>query len=187
MGGIVSAWQFRPRNIFFYNIDINKVDNFTSFINNDYFPWFFESFGNANLIKIGHLLHLLILSNEETFHFTFDLSIIELCCISSGRILLVSDDTNKIKHISLLDNKILNIEKISEISCKSFNLRSNPTYVDKIFNSRSKLKICSNFWHLLVHDGLPNVYLGSRKNTEKGGVFVSFRGVLQQVIRDRWT
>ena len=185
MGGIASAWQFRPKITLSYLIDINKVDNFTSFINVNSLPWFLGSLVCAYKVKFAHLSDSLILTDDETSDFLSNPLFLEQHCISSASMLFGSVDTNKIKQVSLLHDKNSNNENSSRISCKSCILGSNPTGLKKTFNSGSESKNSSKFWHLLVHDGLPNVYLGSRKITEKGGVFVSFREVLQHVVRDR--
>lgn len=148
---------------------------------------FFESLGIAYKIKLEHSSHSLIVDYVETSAFPSKQSIFEHHCISSGRSSIGSDDANKIKQISLLHDLILNLKIFSKFQCKSHVSGSNYADGQKTFISGSKSKNSSVFGHLLVHDGLPNVYLGSRKITEKGGVFVSFRGVLHHVIRDRWT
>ena len=175
MGGIVSAWQFRPKTLLSCFIDINKVDNFTSFINFNSLPCVLGSLEFAFKIKFTHLSHLLILNNNETSDFQLNPSFLKHHCIPSWRMLFGFVDTNIIKQISLHRDKISNYENSSRISCKSWFLGLNPTGLMIIFNSGSESKNSSNFWHLPVHDGLPNMYLGSRKITEKGGVFGYFR------------
>lgn len=174
MGGIVSAWQFRPKNTLSYLIDINKVDNFTSFNIFNSLPWFLGFLERAFKVKFEYLSDSLILTDDETSDFPSNPLFLEHHCIPSGRMLSGSVDTNKIKQISLLHDKISNDENPSRISCKSWILGSNPKGLMKTFNSGTESKNSSKFWHLLVHDGLPNVYLGSQKITEKGGVFGQF-------------
>ena len=186
MGGIVSAWQFRPKTLISCFIEINKVDNFTSMINLTSLHSFLESLGRAYKIKLEHLSHSLIADKIKTSVFPSKQSFFECRCIPSGKDSIGFDDANKIKQISLLHDLISNMKNFSKFQCKSHISGSNSADWQKIFISGSESEISSVFRHLLVHDGLPNVYLGSRKITEKGWVFVSFRGVLQHVFLDRW-
>lgn len=186
MGGIVSTRQFRPKTLVSYHIDISKVDNFTSLINLTSLHSFFESIQNAYKIKLEYLLHLLISEFIEFSIYHLKTSLFEYRCIAPGRNPMGFTGTNKIKQISLLHDLLLNMKNFSKILCKSHISWSFSAYGQKIFIYGSDLEKSSVFGHLLVHDGLPNVYLGSRKITERGGVFVSFRGVLQHVFRDRW-
>ena len=130
---------------------------------------FFESLGIAYKIKLEHSSHSLIVDYVETSAFPSKQSIFEHHCISSGRSSIGSDDANKIKQISLLHDLILNMKIFSKFQCKSHVSGSNYADGQKTFISGSKSKNSSVFGHLLVHDGLPNVYLRSRKITEKGG------------------
>ena len=184
MGGIVSAWQFRPKTLIFCFIEINKVGNFTSMINLTSLHSFLESIGRAYKIKLEHLSHSLIADKVKTSVFPSKQSFFECRCIPSGKDSIGFDDANKIKQISLLHDLISNMKNFSKFQCKSHISGSNSADGQKIFISGSESEISSVFRHLLVHDGLPNVYLGSRKITEMGGVFVSFRGVLQHVFLD---
>ena len=185
MGGIVSAWQFRPKTLISCFIEINKVGNFTSMINLTSLHSFLESLARAYKIKLVHLSHSLIADKVKTSVFPSKQSFFECRCIPSGKDSIGFDDTNKIKQIPLLHNLISNMKNFSKFQCKSLISGSNSADGQKIFISGSESEISSVFRYLLVHDGLPNMYLESLKITEKGGVFVSFRGVLQHVIQDR--
>ena len=177
MGGIVSARQFRPKTLISYFIDINKVDNFTSMININHLHSFFESHERAYKIKLEHLSHSLIVDYVETSAFPSKQSIFEHRCIKSGWNSIGSDDANKIKQISLLHDLILNMKISSKFQCKTHISGSNSADGQKTFISGYKSKNSSVFGHLLVHDGLPNMYLGSRKITEKGGVSAILDGL----------
>lgn len=102
-------------------------------------------------------------------------SLIDLIYIASlPRTRIARRGVIQIKLLSLSDNQITDIvSDLVQVPNLSI-FRPFSTIRRKFADSWAKLDYSRFFRHLLVHDGLPNVYLGMRKRGEKGGGFVQF-------------